>query len=72
MATNHQTVGRSLLPNTERERDALLTIRQLEKRLHQVIREVDAPFISRHNEFSNVYNELVNDKNTYEQAFNAE
>ncbi|CAF4249611.1 unnamed protein product, partial [Adineta steineri] len=72
MATNHQTVGRSLLPNMERERDALLTIRQLEKRLHQVIREVDAPFISRHNEFSNVYNELVNDKNTYEQAFNAE
>lgn len=33
MAANHQTVGRSLLPNnTERERDALLTIRQLEKR----------------------------------------
>jgi len=32
MAANHQTVGRSLLPNNERERDALLTIRQLEKR----------------------------------------
>ncbi len=32
MASNHQTVGRSLLPNTEREREALLTIRQLEKR----------------------------------------
>lgn len=33
MATNnHQTVGRSLLPNTERERDALLAIRQQEKR----------------------------------------
>ena len=32
MATNYQTVGRSLLPHNENERDALLTIRQLEKR----------------------------------------
>lgn len=32
MTTNHQTVGRNLLPNTERDRDALLHIRQLEKR----------------------------------------
>jgi hypothetical protein len=37
-----------------------------------VIREVDAPFVSRHNEYSDVYNELVGEKNTYEQAFNAE
>jgi hypothetical protein len=37
-----------------------------------VIREVDAPFVSRHNEFSDVYSELVGEKNTYEQAFNAE
>lgn len=34
-----------------------------------MVREVDAPFISRHNE---VYGELVGEKNTYEQAFNAE
>jgi hypothetical protein len=90
MANNHQTVGRSLLPNTERERDALLTIRQLEKRLielhtyrnfififlkirlRQIIREVDAPFVSRHNEYSDIYNELVNEKNAYEQEFNTE
>ena len=33
MAMNHQTVGRSLLPNSiERDRDALVTIRQLERR----------------------------------------
>ncbi len=37
-----------------------------------MIREVDAPFVSRHNEFSDVYSELVVEKNTYEQAFNAE
>jgi hypothetical protein len=37
-----------------------------------VIREVDAPFVSRHNEYSDVYNELVGEKNTFEQAFNAE
>lgn len=37
-----------------------------------MIREVDAPFVSRHNEFSEIYNELVTDKNGYEQAFNAE
>ncbi|CAF3431830.1 unnamed protein product [Rotaria sp. Silwood1] len=72
MTTNHQTVGRSLLPNNERERDALLNIRQLEKRLRQVIREVDTPFVSRHNEYSDVYIELVGEKNSYEQAFNAE
>ncbi|CAF3472942.1 unnamed protein product [Rotaria sordida] len=72
MITNHQTVGRSLLPNNERERDALLNIRQLEKRLRQVTREVDTPFASRHNEYSDVYSELVGEKNSYEQAFNAE
>jgi hypothetical protein len=37
-----------------------------------VIREVDAPFVSRHNEYSEVYGELVGEKNAYEQAFNAE
>jgi hypothetical protein len=37
-----------------------------------VIREVDAPFVSRHNEHSDIYNELVGEKNAYEQAFNAE
>ena len=89
MATNRQTVGRSLLPNIERERDAIVTIRQFEKRYrlielkqntdnllsfrsHQIVREVDAPFVSRHNEFSELYNELVGDKNGYEQAFNTE
>ncbi|CAF1199471.1 unnamed protein product [Adineta ricciae] len=72
MATNHQTVGRSLLPNTEREREALVTTRQLQKRFHQIVREVDAPFVSRHNEFSELYNDLVIDKNAHEQAFNAE
>ncbi|UJR36971.1 hypothetical protein I4U23_029679 [Adineta vaga] len=72
MATNRQTVGRSLLPNNERERNALLTIRQMEKRFHQIVREVDAPFVSRHNEFVDLYNELVVDKNAHEQAFNAE
>ncbi len=35
-------------------------------------REVDASFISRHNEHSDVYSELVSEKNAYEQAFNAE
>ncbi|CAF2486930.1 unnamed protein product [Rotaria sp. Silwood2] len=72
MTTNHQTVGRSLLPNNERERDTLLNIRQLEKRLRQVIREVDTPFASRHNEYSDVYSEFAGEKNSYEQAFNAE
>ena len=33
MAVNHHTVGRSLLPNSiERDRDALVTLRQLERR----------------------------------------
>ena len=89
MATRHQAVSRSPLPNSnERERDALVQIRQLEKRwfvrrsnawdvclsrrLHQINREVDAPFASRHNEHHDVYGELVGDKNNYEQAFNAE
>ncbi|CAF2039949.1 unnamed protein product [Rotaria magnacalcarata] len=72
MTTNHQTVGRSLLPNNERERDALLTIRQQEKRLRQVGREVDAPFSSRHGEYSDMYSELSGEKNSYEQAFNTE
>ncbi len=35
-------------------------------------REVDAPFVSRHSEYSDVYGELVSEKNTYEQAFTAE
>ena len=93
MAAHHQTVGRSLLPQSnERERDALMQIRQLEKRwfdirflrrskarplrfsrrFHQVTREVDAPFASRHNEHQDVYGELVGEKSTYEQAFTAE
>jgi hypothetical protein len=37
-----------------------------------VTREVDAPFISRHSEYSDVYGELVTEKSTYEQAFSAE
>ena len=37
-----------------------------------MMREVDAPFISRHSEYSDIYGELVGEKNTYEQAFNAE
>ena len=41
-------------------------------RLRQVIREVDAPFVSRHNEYSDVYNELAGEKNSYEQAYNTE
>ena len=41
-------------------------------RLRQVSREVDAPFIARHSEYNNLYNELVNEKNSYEQAFNVE
>ena len=35
-------------------------------------REVDAPFVSRHSEHGDVYSELVGEKNTYEQAFNAD
>ena len=35
-------------------------------------REVDAPFTSRHSEYSHLYNELAAEKNSYEQAFNAE
>ena len=37
-----------------------------------MIREVDAPFISRHNEYSEIYSELTGEKTAYEQAFNAE
>ncbi len=37
-----------------------------------MIREVDAPFISRHNEYSEIYGELTGEKAAYEQAFNAE
>ena len=36
------------------------------------MREVDAPFASRHSEYSDIYGELVGEKNAYEQAFNAE
>ena len=35
-------------------------------------REVDAPFVSRHSEHGDVYTELVGEKNTYEQAFQAD
>ena len=40
--------------------------------LRQVIREIDTPFSSRHNEYSDVYGELFSEKNSYEQAFNTE
>lgn len=41
-------------------------------RLRQVIREVDAPFHSRHGEYGDVYDELSIEKNSYEQGYNAE
>jgi hypothetical protein len=41
-------------------------------RLRQVTREVDAPFVSRHGEYSDVYSELTGEKNASEQAFNTE
>lgn len=60
MATNHQL---------EQDRDALVTIRQLERRYRQIMREVDAPFVSRHNEFHEIYGDLLVDKNMFDQAY---
>ena len=37
-----------------------------------MMREVDAPFVSRHSEYSDIYGELLGEKNAYEQAFIAE
>lgn len=37
-----------------------------------MIREVDAPFNSRHGEYGDIYGELIGEKNAYEQEFNAE
>jgi len=71
MAT--QVVGRSALPgNVDREKDAILAIRQQEKRIRQLNREIDSSFSTRHNEYLDLYNELSSDKNSHEQAFEAE
>ena len=41
-------------------------------RFRQITREVDAPFTSRHNEHSEIYGDLVGEKNMYDQGFLAE
>ena len=38
-------------------------------RFRQITREVDAPFVSRHNEFSELYGDLVAEKNMFDQGF---
>ncbi|CAF1541589.1 unnamed protein product, partial [Didymodactylos carnosus] len=67
-----QIVGKSSLTNADREKDSILAIRQLEKRIRQLNREIDTSFNSRHNEYIDLYNELSTDKNDYERAFEAE